>query len=172
MNEATQNTDMPETEAPAPEVLLSWVSHPLKGSSTKAGIAVGSVAVSIIAGGWYMESAVFGLIAGLVMFASLAKFFLPTTYTFNKEGVTIKTMTQSLTRPWSMFRSFYTDKNGVLLSPFIGPSRLENFRGLYMTFSANREAVLQIISERVITPDVLGHDGDSSDSSPDGGSEK
>ena len=54
-----------------------------------------------------------------------------------------------------MFRSFYTDKNGVLLSPFIAPSRLENFRGLYITFDNNRDAVLDFVKEHVISPDDI-----------------
>lgn len=134
------------------EETLSWVSHPLKRSLGKSALAISSVLVSVIFGAWYMQSYLFGALAGLVLFASLAKFFLPTRYTFSEEGVTVKTTTQTYTRPWTMFRSFYTDRNGVLLSPFIGPSRLENFRGLYLTFADNRERVLRYIKAHVIPP--------------------
>jgi len=141
---------------PVQEQTLSWVSHPFVRSTGKSIIAVSAVTVSLFFGAWYMESIVFGALTGLVMFGSLAKFFLPTTYTFDPENVTVKTLTQTYTRPWSMFRSFYTDKNGVLLSPFIAPSRLENFRGLYMTFDNNRDEVLAIVKEHVILPDGVG----------------
>ncbi len=155
MNDSTAQKTTTES-TPEPVILLSWVSHPLKRSTGKSAVAVSAVVISVIFGAWYMESYLFGALAGLVMFGSLAKFFLPTTYTFDVEGVTVKTTTHTLTRPWSMFRSFYTDKNGVLLSPFIGPSRLENFRGLYITFADNRESVLQIVAAQVVTPAEVG----------------
>ncbi len=140
----------------AQEQTLNWVSHPFVRSTGKSVIAVSAVTVSIIFGAWYLESVIFGALAGLVMFGSLAKFFLPTRYTFDSEGITVKTTTQTYTRPWSMFRSFYADKNGVLLSPFIAPSRLENFRGLYVTFDNNSDAVLDFVKEHVIPPDGIG----------------
>jgi len=131
---------------------LSWVSHPFTRSRGKSVIAVSAVCLSVIVGGWYLESYLFGALAGLVMFGSLTKFFLPTKYTFDDEGVTVKTTTQTFTRPWTMFRSFYTDRNGVLLSPFMAPSRLENFRGLYLTFDNNRDEVLNFVRTHVIPP--------------------
>ena len=156
--EHTAALPMEESDTQADSVqeqTLSWVSHPFVRSTGKSIIAVSAVTVSLFFGAWYMESIVFGALAGLVMFGSLAKFFLPTKYTFDSEGVTVKTTTQTYTRPWSMFRSFYTDKNGVLLSPFIAPSRLENFRGLYITFDNNRDAVLDFVKEHVIPPDDI-----------------
>ncbi len=163
LNQMNKSETKEETEPQEEslEVILSWKSHPLKRSTVKASIAVGAVLLSVIIGSWYMESIVFGALAGVVMFGSLAKFFLPTTYSFDAKGVTVKSTTQTFTRPWKMFRSFYKDKNGVLLSPFIGPSRLENFRGLYITFDGNRESVMEIIKEYVIPPANIGADKES-----------
>ena len=47
---------------------------------------------------------------------------------------------------------YYVDKSGVLLSPFIRPSRLENFRGLYVRFAGNKDEVMRIVSERIQMP--------------------
>ncbi len=54
-----------------------------------------------------------------------------------------------LKREWSHFRSFYPDKNGVLLSPFAKPSRLENFRGVYILFGENKDEILDFIRMRI-----------------------
>ena len=51
---------------------------------------------------------------------------------------------------WSDFRSFYADRNGVLLSPFARPSRLENFRGVYVRFGrSNRDEIRDFIRRKV-----------------------
>jgi hypothetical protein len=76
-----------------------------------------------------------------VRVASLAKFYFPTRYRLDDTGIMVKTMTQTLKKEWTLYRSCYPDKNGILLSPFAEPSRLENFRGLYLMFDNNRDDV-------------------------------
>jgi len=70
---------------------------------------------------WWVIFAVL-LLGGSVFFPLLTV----TRYRFDHEGV----------------RNFYPDPNGVLLSPFSTPSRLENFRGIYLRFGDNRREVL------------------------------
>ena len=61
----------------------------------------------------------------------------------------VKTTTQTLHKDWKVYRSYYVDKNGVLLSPFTEPTRLENFRGLYIMFNNNRDEVASFIKARI-----------------------
>jgi hypothetical protein len=56
---------------------------------------------------------------------------------------------QELRKKWSQYRSCYPDKNGVLLSPFVRPSRLENFRGTYIRFWNNREEVVSFVKTMI-----------------------
>jgi hypothetical protein len=134
---------------------LAWVSQPMRRSWKKTVVAGCSILLAGILTGYVMEAPGFGLIAMLIMFGSLAKFFLPTRYTLNESGVTVKSTTQTFTRKWNVFRSYYVDKNGVLLSPFLVPSRLENFRGLYITFDDNRDEVVAFIKDHIKAPDSL-----------------
>ncbi|MGH8016507.1 MAG: hypothetical protein ACREBV_09965, partial [Candidatus Zixiibacteriota bacterium] len=98
------------------------------------------------------QSAFFGFLAFVIMFVSLAKFYLPTRFRLSDKGVTVKTTTQTLTKNWSDYRSFYPDKNGILLSPFATPARLENFRGLYVMFNNNSEEVTAFVKAHINTP--------------------
>jgi len=41
------------------------------------------------------------------------------------------------------------DKNGIFLSPFRKPRRLENFRGIYLMVGENRDEVISFIKERI-----------------------
>jgi len=131
---------------------LEWASHPARERPRRAMVAVTAVILAGVFAGYAMDSAGFGLLATVIMFLSLAKFFFRTRYKLDDTGVTVKTTTLSFTRPWSQFRSYYIDRNGVLLSPFGRPSRLENFRGLYLNFSENREAVVERVKTHVRTP--------------------
>lgn len=131
---------------------IAWVSHPFTQSTSRAALALSAVFISGLLAAWFMESAGFGLLACVIMFFSLSKFFFPTRYLLAENGVTVKTTTQTFTRPWKQFRSYYVDPNGVLLSPFAVPSRLENFRGLYVTFKDNKDEVVAYIKAHVKAP--------------------
>lgn len=133
-----------------PEPELSWTVHPVRRRPVVS-ILVTAFIILVTAAVFYTtDSRVFGVLALVVMLLSLAKFYFPTRYGFDSEGVTIGTTTQSIRKQWSQYRSYYPDKNGVLLSPFSEPSRLENFRGLYiMTERDKREEVIRYVEEHI-----------------------
>ena len=83
-------------------------------------------------------------------------FFLPTDFILTDAVVERRYLGINQKRKWSEFRSFYPDKNGVLLSPFVRPSRLENFRGLYLRFEDNRDQVLAVVQDKVISVPTEG----------------
>ena len=129
--------------------ILEWTTHPVKRKPwTAVAVTLFILAVSFVVLA-ATDSKWFGFIALVVLFASVAKFYLPTKFSLMDKGVVIKSTTQTVKKPWSMFRSYYVDKHGVLLSPFTQPSRLENFRGIYLIFSDNREAVMAVVRDHV-----------------------
>lgn len=81
------------------------------------------------------------LLAGAIFLGSLSTFFFPTRYELSRDKIKVKYLFTSVVKEVSMYRSFYPDKNGVLLSPFTKPSRLENFRGLYIKYHQNKTEV-------------------------------
>ena len=85
----------------------------------------------------------------LIMLGSLSSFFLPTRYLLDDDKVRIKFFFTIREKKWGMFRSCYVDKNGILLSPFERPSRLENFRGLYIRFDRNKDQVVDFVKEKI-----------------------
>ena len=140
---------------------LAWVSHPMKRRPLVATL----VSVFIIVCGLVVqattETSWFSGLAMVVLFASLAKFYFPTAYTLDDTGVTVKTSTQTLKKEWRLYRSFYRDKNGILLSTFSEPSRLENFRGLYLIFDRNGDEVTEFIKRHVAAEESHSETTDS-----------
>jgi len=128
---------------------LAWTCHPVK----RRPLVSAAVSVLILVVGaavlQIMQSGLFALFSMVVVFAALAKFYWPTSYRLTDRQITVKTTTQTLHKEWKIYRSCYADKNGVLLSPYAEPSRLENFRGLYIMFNDNRDEVIAFVKTRV-----------------------
>jgi len=149
---AEANNNAAEHETPVAEYSgpsLEWLSHP---ATRRPWVTIGvSVFIVVCAVLVYlvMDSKAFATLALVVLFASLAKFYFPTRYRLDDTGITIKTTTQTLHKDWALYRTFYPDKNGVLLSPFAEPSRLENFRGIYLIFAKNGDEVVEFIKRRI-----------------------
>ena len=87
-----------------------------------------------------MKDVTMVVIAGLIFTISLSTFFFPTTYVVDEEKVRIKYLFSAKERNLSAFRAIYPERRGILLSPYLSPSRLENFRGFYLRYGKNNKA--------------------------------
>lgn len=129
--------------------MITWTVHPIK-RNWKVSVSVifflMSLCVSIYIS---FDSLAYLFLSAIILFVSLTPFFLPTTYYFQDDLILVKSSFRKFSKDWSFFKSFYADKNGVLLSPFSSPSRLENFRGIYVRFNKNRSEVLDFISKKI-----------------------
>ncbi len=133
------------------DVSLKWVVHPFKKNKKKT---VFLILFLILVWGlvyWSTYSLGYLLLAVFILMASLSAYFFPTTYEMTDQKITVKYIATRKEKSWDTFRSFYADKNGVFLSPFPKPSRMENFRGLYVRYNDNREEVLDFVREHIKT---------------------
>ena len=142
--ESTEKTSADKTP------VITWVSHPAR-SKPVASLLV-SILIVVIAIGIYSwtKSPVFTALCTIVFIGSLSGFFFPTRYSLYEDHLVVKYTITSLSKEWKQYRSFYKDRNGVLLSPFATRSRLENFRGVYLRFGDfDRDTVLAFIESRI-----------------------
>ena len=143
-----KDTNIIPTENQVTE-LLAWTTHPIKKRPLAALLVtlfilfIPFIVLSIT------SSKLFGFLSLVVLFASVAKFYFPTDFILTDSEAIIKSSTQTIKKNWSEFRSYYPDKNGVLLSPFVDKSRLENFRGIYLIFNDNKDEVIGIIKQKI-----------------------
>lgn len=129
--------------------VLEWKCHPAKSRPGVSVLVTVFIMAIVLLVHYTTDSRWMAVLAGIILFASLAKFYFPTLYRLTDENVTVKTTTQTLVKPWSMYRSFYSDKKGVLLSPFGRPSRLEAHRGIRLMFENNRDEVIDFVKQRI-----------------------
>ncbi|SYZ74584.1 conserved hypothetical protein [Candidatus Zixiibacteriota bacterium] len=129
--------------------VMEWVCHPAKKNLART-VAVSLFIAVLVVMVYYMTYSVWFAVLGFaILIGSLAAFYFPTRYRLTENEITVKSTIQTQKRKWTQYRSCYPDKNGVLLSPFLRPSRLENFRGLYIRFWNNRDEVIAFVKKQI-----------------------
>ncbi len=148
-----------EVKESTDEIRLEWIAHPAK----QRPLAAVTVAIFILLVGFgvysWTFSPLFTAFAVIVLAGSLAGFYFPTRYRLYDSYIEVKYTVTSMKREWHQFRTYWPDRNGVLLSPFPHKSRLENFRGLYLRYGqGDKGKILEMIKSKV---EKRGDDGDS-----------
>jgi hypothetical protein len=129
--------------------VLKWSSHPVKRNTLISVLVILFIFFVWLVVYLTTSSLLLTVLSVVIMLGSLSSFFLPTRYELDQEKVKIKSFLTTREREWNSFRSFYIDKNGILLSPFPQPSRLENFRGIYVRFNQNKDQVVEFVKTKI-----------------------
>ena len=148
-NGQSGRTSTKEADGISEAPLLEYRCHPAARNIAITVLTTIFVIVCVILVWLISYSPLLTVLGVLILFGSLAGFYFPTRYYFYNDYFVVRTLVQSLKKEWNLYRSYYPDKNGVLLSPFAHPSRLENFRGLYVKFAGNRDQVMGIIRSKI-----------------------
>ncbi|MDE0009556.1 MAG: hypothetical protein OXU36_00335 [Candidatus Poribacteria bacterium] len=129
---------------------LSWTVHPLVENRRKS-VLLGLFLLLLLFGiYWGFQSVSVALLSAIFLLGSLYKYFLPFRHQCEADKLIITSCCYRLERSWETFRSFYVDTNGILLSPFVRPTRLENFRGVYVRFGKHTpEKIIDFITSKV-----------------------
>ncbi len=131
---------------------LSWKVHPIVENRIKSVLLL--LFLTIILSIIYIsfQSIVFLFLSACILIGPLYKYFLPYNYHCDLDTLTVSTCCSTTNRSWDTFKSSYVDKNGILLSPFSKPTRLENFRGIYVRFGKHPpEEIINYIQTRIST---------------------
>ena len=138
-----------------------WVNHPAAYNGKRTVLVCLFLVLVFVTVYFTTNSPVLTSVAVLIMLGSLSSFFLPTKFKMDGDGIHIKTVSGQRSYNWNRFRSFYPDRHGVLLSPFTRPSRLENFRGVYIRFTDNRNEVLNRVERMIDRSKTQKDDGNA-----------
>ncbi len=136
--------------------IVSWTSFPLVDNLKKSAFLV-SFIIFISAIVWYItfkqwNSPIFFYIGMALLIFELLPYFVPTSYFLKDETILIKYPLAKVEKKYSEYGCFYFDKNGIMLSPFSRPHRLDRFRGQSLRFSADKsekDEVISILKEKI-----------------------
>jgi len=128
---------------------LTWRIFPARSHPQKAVITVLIIALFCGFVLWRFASVVLVVFSGVVLILSLARFFLPTTYHLTSTHVSFTFLGVTRSREWADFRRVESERQGVFLSPFEMPSKLDNYRGLFLLCGKNLSEVLDFARRHV-----------------------
>jgi hypothetical protein len=127
-----------------PTDAFTWNAHPAKErpGATLFALAV-IVATGVLCG--LMMNLWWAALASLVLIVSLNRFFFPSRFTIDGEGVVASYLFGSRRFDWSQVRRFQHDRHGVFLSTRAAASRLDAYRGMQLLFGRSKDEVLRRI---------------------------
>jgi len=130
-------------------VMLKWRSYPLVDDFPKSLALVGLLAGVCVLVGFAFGGAGYGLLAAVLLGASLARYLLPTRFVLDAGGVTIRLLGHDRHVAWSQIKRISVQRAGVFLSPFERSSRLDSFRGTFLRFAGNADEVRSFVESKV-----------------------
>lgn len=126
---------------------LSWTVHRARETPAKTRVAAG-ILLLVIGFSFWRFGALLGVVAIVVLAAALHAYFLPITFTFDKDGVTVDKRVFSYKYPWDRFRRYFRTTGGVVLSPFSRRTFLDNFRGVHLLLPEDPAEVLAYLDRQ------------------------
>lgn len=147
------NVDAPAHAAapPASDVCV-WKAHPARSNPLRGAMAL----LVVLAAGWGVQawvalpgwSIAAGCTAALLLFLNLNRFFLPSRFEMDDEGITARYALSSRRFLWKDVRRFAHDDDGGILTTRRRPSRLDPWKGLHLLFDGRGATLI---------PRIKGH---------------
>ena len=128
---------------------INWKIHPALEHPRKT---LGAVMLIIGFGGivfWSFSSLSWAAFSCLILFLSLARYFLPTAYILTPHRIESSVFGFSRKRLLSHFQRVELVRGGIFLSPFSIPNRLENYRGLFLLCNKNQTEVFDFVKRHI-----------------------
>lgn len=128
---------------------LRWKVHYFRTRPKKAAFAT---AMIIVTGGIVFlvtQMVSFSALLIFLMILYLNNFFFPAEYILDDEGLTIKSLFGTREFDWGQFKSYSRFKNGIQLNPTEVEIFTSKYRGRFLFYEGNRDAVERYIKEKI-----------------------
>ncbi|MCB5224886.1 MAG: hypothetical protein WCY21_05040 [Candidatus Cloacimonadaceae bacterium] len=140
----------------SPEPLLSWRSWPFVERPKTSVLLIAFLALLA----WFLWNLAvvqwqlpwFYFLGMILVLGNLLPYFIPTVYNLYEYEIVIHYLFLKVSRRYTDFGCFYSDKRGVMLSTFKLPRRLDVFRGQSLRYSksqAEKEQLIEILGRKV-----------------------
>lgn len=149
-----QIEDRPQSDV-LPDV-LQWTAHPLRQHRGRAAAAIVVVLLCGVMVATSFQTPMTGLLAAggamAVLLLTLNRFFLPTTFAIDREGISAAWPLRRQRLRWTDLRRFAHDDEGGFLSTRRNPTRWQLLRsscGMHVLFGGRPDAVIEAIEKHL-----------------------
>ena len=140
----------------SPEPLLTWRSWPFAERPRTSALLM----AFLVFLAWFLwnlavkqwQQPWFYFLGMLLVLGNLLPYFIPTTYHLYEYEIVIYYLFLKITRRYTDFGCFYSDRRGIMLSTFKLPRRLDAFRGQSLRYSktqAEKEQLVEILTRKI-----------------------
>jgi hypothetical protein len=137
------------------EALYHWTSFPFI-DKPKHSVALCLIIILITYILWELavgiwQQPLYYVLGVFMLFIGIVPYFVPTRYYFFEKGLVVIYPIAKVEKLYSDYGCFYADKNGIMLSTFKRPRRLDAFRGQSIRFSKTkeeREAIIELLKDK------------------------
>lgn len=128
---------------------FSWQAHPARERIGAAALALG--VIGAVAGVVLLsfQSLAWATAACLVLLAALSRFFFPSRFMIDADGITARYLLRTQQIKWRDIRRFVQDDRGGYISTRAKRSWLDAYRGMHILFGTHRETVIKRIRARL-----------------------
>lgn len=129
-------------------VLLEVNEHPARSRPVASVLSMVFILAVSFLGYALIKTVLFPVFVIIFLLVSNTSFFFPSRYVLTKEKIVIDRIIYRKSYPWSRFRGYLCDKNGIYLSPTKDPKRFDRFRGVFLVMGKeNRESAVAVLQE-------------------------
>ena len=129
------------------QLAYRWTVHLARQMPERLPVVVLVLLGAPLLGGMLMGHWLFGLVAFWMLFSATADYLLPIRYEADAQGVRQRGLAPRVMR-WEQVKRVVWGEDGVLLSPFAHPSRLNAYRGVFLWYGDQREIIESLVRER------------------------
>jgi hypothetical protein len=141
-----------EEKNPEEKPLYEWEFHPAKANWLVTTLVTVFLFLLLVIVFWMTQSRLFTIIGTFVLLGSMRSFYFPTTYKLYNDYIRVRYTVTTVKKDWKIYRTVSEERNGVFLSTFARPTRMENFRGMFLKYGdADRDRILEIVNSKIGT---------------------
>lgn len=140
--------DLDEAQAQSAEA-FTWRAHPAREQRGRLFVGIAWIAAVVLVVYATTSSAPWAAFSLLVLVFALNRFFFPSRFTIDEDGITAEHVLRTKRLLWRDVRRFAYNDDGAYLSRHATPSRLDASRGMHILFGNRRDEVIEMIQRSV-----------------------
>ena len=145
MQRANLEIESPSAARMTAEPILAWKVHLVREHPWRLLLIVPVVFVGLLISCLITRSFLFPAIGLVIFVGALSDYLFPISYEILESGAASRSLGARTFIEWSRVKKYYLDDRGIKLSPLDRPGRLEAYRGVYLRFGGNRDAVIEAV---------------------------